>query len=167
MPRVSQSCVAYCPESEMLLIYFVQFYSCLWQLVLSSTRYYTMTTNRHFCHCKTLKSLTAMRVWKMRNIFKRYYTMTTNRHFCHCKTWKSLTAMRVSKNEKHFFLIYFFFSWRTVALQNFVVFCQISTWISHRYTYIYLLPLEPSSHLPSPPNLEGLFDRKEQNYEWI
>ena len=29
-----------------------------------------------------------------------------------------------------------FFYWRIVALQNFVVFCQTSTWISHRYTYI-------------------------------
>ena len=30
----------------------------------------------------------------------------------------------------------FFFNWRIIALQNFVVFCQTSTWISHRYTYI-------------------------------
>ena len=29
-----------------------------------------------------------------------------------------------------------FFYWRIIALQNFVVFCQTSTWISHRYTYI-------------------------------
>ena len=33
-----------------------------------------------------------------------------------------------------FFLIYIFY-WRIIALQNFVVFCQTSTWISHRYTY--------------------------------
>ena len=30
----------------------------------------------------------------------------------------------------------FFFNWRMIALQNFVVFCHISTWVSHRYTYI-------------------------------
>ena len=30
----------------------------------------------------------------------------------------------------------FIFYWRIIALQNFVVFCQTSTWISHRYTYI-------------------------------
>ena len=35
-----------------------------------------------------------------------------------------------------FFLIYHFFNWRVIALQNFVGFCQISTWISHRYTYV-------------------------------
>ena len=29
------------------------------------------------------------------------------------------------------FLIYSFFNWRTIALQNFVVFCQTSTWISN------------------------------------
>ena len=47
------------------------------------------------------------------------------------------------------FLIY----WRIIALQNFVVFCQTSTWISHRYTY-YLLPSEPPSHLfPHPTPL--------------
>ena len=32
------------------------------------------------------------------------------------------------------FKIYLFFNWRTIALQNFI-FCQTSTWISHRYTY--------------------------------
>ena len=32
--------------------------------------------------------------------------------------------------------IFFSFYWRIIALQNFVVFCQTSTWISHRYTYI-------------------------------
>ena len=34
-----------------------------------------------------------------------------------------------------FFFIYFL-NWRIIALQNFVVFCRISTWISHRYTYV-------------------------------
>ena len=29
-----------------------------------------------------------------------------------------------------------FFYWRIIALQNFVVFCQTSTWINHKYTYI-------------------------------
>ena len=38
-----------------------------------------------------------------------------------------------------FWILRFFFNllfyWRRVALQNFVVFCQTSTWISHRCTY--------------------------------
>ena len=45
-----------------------------------------------------------------------------------------------------FFLINLFFYWRIIALQNFVFFCQTSTWISHRYTYIpSLLNLPPIS----------------------
>ena len=39
----------------------------------------------------------------------------------------------------------FFFYWRILALQNFVVFCQTSTWISHRCTYTHSL-------LNFPPN---------------
>ena len=51
-----------------------------------------------------------------------------------------------------FFLFLFFFSlffyWRIIVLQNFVVFCQTSTWISHRYTYIpFLLNLPTISLL--------------------
>ena len=45
-----------------------------------------------------------------------------------------------------------FFYWRIIALQNFVVFCQTSTWISHRDTYIpSLLNLPPISS-PSYPS---------------
>ena len=52
------------------------------------------------------------------------------------------------------FFFNFFFYWRIIALQNFVVFCQISTWISHRcvcvyiYIYIYIYIPSPPSHLP-------------------
>ena len=39
------------------------------------------------------------------------------------------------------------FYWRIIILHNFAVFCQTSTWISHRYTYIpSLLNLSPISH---------------------
>ena len=31
---------------------------------------------------------------------------------------------------------YLFLNWRIIALKTFVVFCQTSTWISHRYTYV-------------------------------
>ena len=43
-------------------------------------------------------------------------------------------------HHRFFFSVkYFFnlrFNWRIIDLQNFVVFCQTSTWISHRYPYI-------------------------------
>ena len=43
------------------------------------------------------------------------------------------------------------FNWKIIALQNFVVFCHTSTWISHRYTHVpSLLNLSPFS-LPIPP----------------
>ena len=56
-----------------------------------------------------------------------------------------------------FFNLYFY--WRIIALQNFVVFCQTSTWISHRYMYIYIypLPLEPPSCLPPHPTPLGWY----------
>ena len=60
-----------------------------------------------------------------------------------------------------FFLIYLFFNWRITALQNFVVFCQTSTWISHRYTYIPSLFNLPPICLPIPPlqvDTEPLFE---------
>ena len=53
------------------------------------------------------------------------------------------------------------FYWRILASQNFAVFCQTSTWTSHRYTYIpSLLKLSPIS-LPIPPlsvDTEPLFE---------
>ena len=36
----------------------------------------------------------------------------------------------------YLFFLFLFFYWRIIALQNFVVLCQTSTWISHRHTYI-------------------------------
>ena len=45
-----------------------------------------------------------------------------------------------------FFIINLLFYWRIFALQNCVAFCQASTWISHRYTYIpSLLNPRPTS----------------------
>ena len=48
------------------------------------------------------------------------------------------------------FFLYFFY-WRIIALQNFVVFCQTPTWISHGYTYIPSLLNLPPISLPIPP----------------
>ena len=43
------------------------------------------------------------------------------------------------------------FYWRIIALQNFVIFCQTSAWISHRYTYIPSVLNLPPISLPSHP----------------
>ena len=48
------------------------------------------------------------------------------------KSWKrSATSWELGILCLFFFLMYLFFNWRIIALQNFVVFCQTSTWISH------------------------------------
>ena len=51
-----------------------------------------------------------------------------------------------------FHLKKFIFHWRIIALQNFAVFCQIPTWISHRYTYIPSLLNLPLISPPSHPS---------------
>ena len=62
-----------------------------------------------------------------------------------------------------FFNLYFY--WRIIALQNFV-FCQTSTWIIYRYTYIPSLLNLPSISLPIPTlqvDTEPLFEFPEPN----
>ena len=45
-----------------------------------------------------------------------------------------------------------FLYWRIIALQSFVIFCQTSAWISHRYTYIPSLLNLPPISLPTYPS---------------
>ena len=52
--------------------------------------------------------------------------------------------------DKQNLFLNLFFYWRIIALQNFIAFCQTSTWISHRYTYIPSLMNLPPSPSPSP-----------------
>ena len=51
------------------------------------------------------------------------------------------------------FLIYLSLNWRVIALQNSVVFCHTSTWISHRYTYIPSWTSLPPPSLSHPSRL--------------
>ena len=49
--------------------------------------------------------------------------------------------------KKNQFLNLFIFNWRIIALQYYVGFCHISTWISHRCMYVpSILNLSPTSH---------------------
>ena len=50
-----------------------------------------------------------------------------------------------------FFLPLYFLNRRIIALQNFMVFCQTSTRISHRYTHVPSLPNLPLISLFIPP----------------
>ena len=70
------------------------------------------------------------------------------------------------------FLIYFFY-WRIIALQNFVFFCQTSTWISHRYTYesesevaqLCLTLCDPMDCSPPGSSVHGIFQAR--ILEWV
>ena len=54
--------------------------------------------------------------------------------------------------EKNFKLINFF-NWRIIALQNFVVFCQTSIWISHRCPNCVLLTVNEQNTCPPAPGM--------------
>ena len=54
-------------------------------------------------------------------------------------------------------LIYLFFNWRIITLQNFVVFGQPSTRISHRCTYVPSLLNFPPISLPIHPTPLGCY----------
>ena len=64
-----------------------------------------------------------------------------------------------------FFLIFkefiYIFYWSIIALQNFVLFCQTSVWISHRYTYI------PTFFLNLPKHVESLVPEILEKYSRI
>ena len=65
--------------------------------------------------------------------------------------WGLVTRKRKPWLEALHFLKKVIFNWRIVALQYCVGFCHLSTWISHRYTYVSsLLNLPPTSE-PLPP----------------
>ena len=71
------------------------------------------------------------------------------------ETWERVFCLSFLFNNlrfpNFFKTIYIFFNWRIIALQNFVVFCHTSTWISHRYAYIPSLLNFPPISLPTPP----------------
>ena len=60
-------------------------------------------------------------------------------------------ATYLKEDFKRLYLFNYFFNWKIIALQNFAVFCQTSTWISHSYTYIPSLLELPPVFLPIPP----------------
>ena len=60
-------------------------------------------------------------------------------HFSLCphlfvtKWWEQMLWCKFFECWGFLFYMYLFFNWKIIALQNFVVFCQISTWISHSF----------------------------------
>ena len=104
--------------------------------------------------------------WLLREIAEKSLETTVTKHEAKVEVCplvnfpskrKSITVENIcifkSVWISHFiiFLIYFFY-WRIIASQNFAVFCQTSTWISHKYTYIPSLLNLPPISLPSHPS---------------
>ena len=93
--------------------------------------------------------------------FKPAFSLSSFTFFNRLFSYSSFFAIRVVSSAylrlliflmaifKVFLLNFFIFYWRIIALQNFVVFCQTSIWISHWYTYVPSLLTLPS-HLSSP-----------------
>ena len=58
------------------------------------------------------------------------------------------TPFRQTQYKPAIPILFFFFNWRIIAVQNFVL-CHTSTWISHGYTYIPSLWNLPSVSIPA------------------
>ena len=58
-----------------------------------------------------------------------------------CLSFQALLGLNL------FLCFFLFFNWRIIALQNCVGFCQTSTWISHRHTYVPALSFSLSLFL--------------------
>ena len=83
---------------------------------------------------------------------------------CHCLLQKAKAAAPkaiISLSSEPavagFFSNLIIFNWKIIASQYCVGFCHTSTWISHRYIYIYPLSSEPPSHLPPLPTPLGCY----------
>ena len=75
--------------------------------------------------------------------------------------YSSSPVSRLTHCITHFKKIFnlFIFNWRIISLQNGVGFCQTSTWISHRYTYV-------PSFLNIPPTPLGCY-RSQVWVPWV
>ena len=72
-------------------------------------------------------------------LYKTYFTRRSQATLKMCAItidFERLLCFSLSLSLFYFFFLIYIFYWRIIALQNFVVFCQTSTWISHRYTYV-------------------------------
>ena len=62
-----------------------------------------------------------------------------------------MALLLINSKQLRAWAVLFIFNWRIIALQYCVVLCHISTWITHRYTYVpWLLNLPSTSHPISP-----------------
>ena len=104
----------------------------------------------YFCHLWWLKKdVCNLRIWPWKKYIWKPSPASQNvswneevkiQQFANEKMVQHLHSVMELQDSFRFFYLFFFFNlftfyWRIIALQNFAVFCQTSTWISHRYTY--------------------------------
>ena len=76
--------------------------------------------------------------------FNRYFNTRTENYFCILKIYYNVISML--NNNSKFFKFFKTCNWKIIALQYCVGFCQTSTWISQRDTYVpSLLHLHPTT----------------------
>ena len=130
-------CVCAYIYTHICTIYILYIYGINCKYIVFST--YLLSLNLFFhCHCHSLTSpfLSLHRIYPILFVYDQL-------------SWTTEEL----KNANYFFCFFFnlfTFNWRIIAVQNFVVFCQISTWISHRYIYIPSLLKLPPIFLPIP-----------------
>ena len=80
-----------------------------------------------------------------------FYTDTAVRKLSALKCVQgNLQIFLIILTKVHFLAIKLIISWSIIVLQYCVCFCQMSTWISHRYTYVFSLLNFPPTSLPIP-----------------
>ena len=83
----------------------------------------------------------------------------------HCQHWE----LKVITGPFFFKKLIFFYC-RIIVLQTFAVFCQTSTWTSHRYTHIPSLLNLPPISLPTPRLTKNpclSFQSQTSNFRWL
>ena len=130
--------------------------------------------NQHIC--VTVPFMNAVKWINKLNLlslaFNRIAVFQTNSIFSDSE--RTILCWKLYVQGRDFFFFLFFY-WGIIALQNFVVFCQTSTWISHRYIYIYIsLPFWTSFPSPSPSHPSRLiqhpclsFLRHTGKFHWL
>ena len=118
-------CLYFCPENRFICTIFLDSIYMWYYLIFFSFCFTSLyTTDSRSIHTTTNVPISSLFMAEL------FHCVLFGIPLCVCTT--------------SFF--YLFFNWRIIALQTFVVFCQISTWISHRYIHVpSLLTLRPIS----------------------
>ena len=145
----------------MLSVYFYYVFleSCQFHIcVNSSTHSFCGSNLRPFIPAGSHSDILLYVLWAFFSLRLNPFNLVSCQKILWVLDWRWILPESINPAFFFLFLTPFilFLYWRIIALQNFVVFCQTSTWISHRcvcvcmcvYIYIYI---------PFPLNLPPCF----------